>query len=112
MNGAKNVLKNWRNLKNENTSYKRINTEPTPFYDNGRKKKINFNLKNTQSLDINNMIKNNKKKFNLYKRISNKKTKKFVNTCYGSIGHSNNLRYTKTIDYSTPINNNEDIIEI
>ena len=108
------TFKKNENQKNENisSSYKRINTEPTPFYDNGRKKNINFNFKNTQSLDINNMINNNKKKFNLYKGIPNKKTKKFGNTCYGSFGHSKNLGYAKTIDYSIPINNNEDIIEI
>ena len=96
--------------KNDNNSsfYKRINTEPTPFYDNERKKIINFKLKNTQSLDI----KNNKKKFNLNKGIPNKETKKFGNTCYRSFGHSKNLRYAKTIDYSNPINNNEEIIEI
>ena len=97
------------NQKNENisSSHKRINTEPN----NERKKNIIFNLKNTQSLDINNMMKNNRKKFKLYKEISNKKNKKFDNTYYGSFGHSKNIRYAKTID-PIPANNNEDIIEI
>ena len=106
------------NQKNEDftSSYKRINTEPDTFNDKERRRNIIFNLKNTQSLDIKKMMKNNRKKIKLYKGISNNKNnnKKFVNTFYGSFGNLKNLRNlrnAKTID-SIPINNNEEIIEI
>ena len=106
------TIENSENQKDEDvaSSYKRISTEPNTFYDKEKKRNIFVNLKNTQSLDINKMVKNNTK-IKKFKGISNKKNIKFDNTYYGSFSHPKNLRYAKTIDL-IPANNNEDIIEI
>lgn len=104
----------WKNENKKNegflSSYKSLNTEP--FYNNEGKKNVIFKLKNSQSLDVNHMIKNNRKKYNYNKEISDKKNKKFDNTYYnGSFAHSKNLKYVNTID-SIQSKNSEEIIEI